>query len=397
MSDDFYERLPVRTRFADITDPAAYTSVPADWHLALTDVRHSTQAIRAGRYKEVNLIGAASIIALLNLTPETDLPFVFGGDGATFLLPSRLVPDARAVLADTCRMARDEFNLELRAALVPVKTVLDTGHDLRVARFQIDEDCHQAMFDGGGLAFAERLVKNPHTAERYTITPASGNEAADYTGLECRWQDVPSPHGETVTLLVTATTGAPATDRVVYDETLRHIETLYGDVEAHRPVSVGSLYPSFSTEKLAHEARVRTRGGWWQRQAYLWETWLRNGLLKFFVRHQIETSGGVRWDRYIEKLIATSDYRKYDDTLRMVIAGTAAQREQLAAFLEAAYGAGRLVYGLHVSDRALVTCVVFERMGRQVHFVDGADGGYALAATDLKNRLRDKGSNPPEA
>jgi len=71
----------------------------------------------------------------------------------------------------------------------------------------------------------------------------------------------------------------------------------------------------------------------------------------------------------------------------MVIAGTAAQREELTRHLEREHAAGRLAYGLHVTDRALVTCVVFEQMGRQVHFVDGADGGYAMAARDLKQRV----------
>ena len=34
-----------------------------------------------------------------------------------------------------------------------------------------------------------------------------------------------------------------------------------------------------------------------------------------------------------------------------------------------------------------VTCVVFERLGRQIHFIDGNDGGYARAARALKERL----------
>ena len=44
--------------------------------------------------------------------------------------------------------------------------------------------------------------------------------------------------------------------------------------------------------------------------------------------------------------------------------------------------------GPHVTDRALVTCVVFEPRGRQIHFIDGADGGYARAASAMKERLR---------
>jgi hypothetical protein len=36
-----------------------------------------------------------------------------------------------------------------------------------------------------------------------------------------------------------------------------------------------------------------------------------------------------------------------------------------------------------------MTCLVFERGGQQVHFVDGADGGYALAAKDMKQRMKE--------
>ncbi|PDW00438.1 hypothetical protein A9Q02_09595 [Candidatus Chloroploca asiatica] len=71
----------------------------------------------------------------------------------------------------------------------------------------------------------------------------------------------------------------------------------------------------------------------------------------------------------------------------MVIASTPAQRMQLETYLEAQYQHGDLVYGLHITDRAILTCLVFERMGRQVHLVDGAEGGYALAAQALKQRL----------
>lgn len=73
--------------------------------------------------------------------------------------------------------------------------------------------------------------------------------------------------------------------------------------------------------------------------------------------------------------------------LRMVISGTADQSRRLQRYLERQYQAGRLVYGLHIASSALMTCLVFERSGRQVHFVDGGDGGYALAALEMKQRM----------
>ena len=46
-----------------------------------------------------------------------------------------------------------------------------------------------------------------------------------------------------------------------------------------------------------------------------------------------------------------------------------------------------LFYGIQISDSALMTCMVFDRKDRHLHFVDGASGGYALAAKQMKGQL----------
>jgi hypothetical protein len=48
---------------------------------------------------------------------------------------------------------------------------------------------------------------------------------------------------------------------------------------------------------------------------------------------------------------------------------------------------GALFYGIQISDSALMTCMVFDRKDRHLHFVDGASGGYALAAKQMKSQL----------
>jgi hypothetical protein len=35
-----------------------------------------------------------------------------------------------------------------------------------------------------------------------------------------------------------------------------------------------------------------------------------------------------------------------------------------------------------------LTCIVFSYNGNHVHFVDGSDGGYAMAARGLKAQLK---------
>jgi hypothetical protein len=59
----------------------------------------------------------------------------------------------------------------------------------------------------------------------------------------------------------------------------------------------------------------------------------------------------------------------------------------LEHYLESERAAGRLAYGMHRAPAALVTCFVRSHAGNHVHFVDGANGGYALAAKQLKAQL----------
>ena len=53
--------------------------------------------------------------------------------------------------------------------------------------------------------------------------------------------------------------------------------------------------------------------------------------------------------------------------------------------LRAGAAAGLIDYGLHAQASALMTCIV-PSLARNdhIHFIDGADGGYARAAERLK-------------
>jgi hypothetical protein len=87
-------------------------------------------------------------------------------------------------------------------------------------------------------------------------------------------------------------------------------------------------------------------------------------------------------------MVENSDFRKFDGTLRMVIDGSEAQYRDLRDYLDGEHRHGRLVYGMHRSREALMTCIVFSYNGYHLHFVDGSDGGYAIAARDLKAQLK---------
>jgi len=239
---------------------------------------------------------------------------------------------------------------------------------------------------GGGLLAATHLIKsNPE----YLCEIEEGSEpVADFSGLECRWQDIPSRHGEMISLMVMATAEDPCEADKTYADVIQQLEKIYGGEHNLHPLSESTLRLSFQDQQLLYESKVfqPTLQGY-QRWLHILKLKAINFLGWFLMRFQI-TTAGFDWGTYKQLVIQATDYRKFDDVLRMVISSSPEQRSRLQAMLEQEFQKGRLVYGLHFSDRALMTCLVFERSGRQVHFIDGADGGYTLSAQKLKSRLQ---------
>jgi len=249
----------------------------------------------------------------------------------------------------------------------------------------------QAVFAGGGMAQAERLVKDPASAALYAIPADEPVTAADCGGLECRWDEIPSPHGETVALLVQATGGDDAADTITYRTAIAAIDDIYGGAGRSHPVSGMRLALGRGAKSIRGEVAVRSHGrGPWRRWLYAVNVRAQQVIGRFLMAVGWRFAG-VAWGAYKQEVIANTDRRKFDDTLRIILAGTGHERTALTAWLEERHAAGALVYGLHVAPSSLMTCLIGDRgAGDHVHFVDGSDGGYALAAVDLKQRLKQR-------
>ncbi|MEG4234705.1 DUF3095 domain-containing protein [Microcoleus sp. Pol11C3] len=385
-SENFYSQLPLLDNFIKITDLGNFFDVPDDWYIVVTDIRGSTKAIEAGKYKEVNLLGACSIVAVLNVAGQTEIPFVFGGDGATLLMGPSLLPAAKIALLATQQMAKTQFDMDLRVGAVPVQVVA-ANYPVKIAKFKVSENYSQAVFIGGGLTRATELIKDPAAGNIYSIKNNGISATADFSGLECRWQDIPSKYGEIVTLLVMVREDFSQQTHHFYRKIIKKIEYIYGKENSLNPIDRKNLKLTVNSAKLIKETLVRaSNASWLDRQLYLSKIQLETGLGSLLMNLKVKTEE-LDWGVYKDIAIAATDYRKFDDMLRMVISGNEWRRKKLTGYLERNYREGKLVYGLHVADRALMTCLVFERGGQQVHFIDGADGGYTLAAKDMKQRM----------
>lgn len=376
-SAEFWDDVPVLSRFRDLTDQSVYVPLPQDWTLGLADVVASTRAIEAGRYKSVNMAGAAVISAVSNATDRRPFPFVFGGDGASFAIGPGREEASRCALADTAALVRDEFGLELRVAQIPVAVVRDAGHDVRVARFAASPDVSYAMFSGGGLAWAETALKRGHSA----IEPGPKGARPDLTGLSCRFEATPNRRGVILSIIAKPVLAA---DDPRYRAAIENILTLVEDApERARPVPDTGAKLSWPPLGLDQEARTRKQPGASLTLERI-RLFMRTGFSHLIFRTGMKV-GGFDPKLYLREMAANSDYRKYDDGLRLTIDCSVALADEIERQLVEAERAGVLVHGSQRQDEALITCLTpaIDRHDH-IHFVDGAAGGYAAAAAKLK-------------
>jgi hypothetical protein len=371
-SDLFYGSVPIFRGFRSLMEPAHYRPLPEDWTIGAADVVQSTKAIAENRYKAVNMAGAAIIASVTNALGGREFPFVFGGDGACLAVSPRDREAACTALAATARWTSTELGLTLRVAMVPVRDVRSQGLDVRVARYAVSEHLTYAMFSGGGIAWADAAMKRGE----YAVTPAPPGTWPNLSGLSCRFREIRSARGIILSVLVLPSPDSdPAAFRKLAEEVVSLTEQ---SPDAGRPVPADG--PGISWPPPGVELEARTAKG---------DRRLRRAkvLLQTFFAFVIMRSG-VRVGRfvpatYLRQVVENSDFRKYDDGLRMVIDCTPELADAIDRRLAAA--AGTALYGLHRQKGAMMTCFTQSALRNDhVHFIDGAQGGYTAAATSLK-------------
>lgn len=381
----FFSSLPLLESFFEVTDPANFHPLPDDWYVAVTDVENSTEAVNDGHYKSVNILGVSSIIGLLNMTNKDEIPYTFSGDGCALCIPPSLLNTTRKVLGSSRQIGKAEYDLNLRAAIIPIQNIRNWGYDVKVARYKASEVYNQAIFWGGGLTCAGEILKSPEK-EQYLVKASGDAEKIDFTGLECRWQKAGQQGKKVITLLVKSNPEIDGSEKV-YKDILAKMREILGFDAKTNPIDPSRLTLSMSVKELMGEVKFRTFGrNWLQRIIYFLMLELQIILGKLFMASGYKLSA-TDWSLYKPDLALNSDHRKFDDLLRLVISGTKEQCKQLKDFLRQEFEDSRLAYGIHITDTAMITCMVFKYHRQHIHFVDGSDGGYVAAAKMLKKQL----------
>jgi len=196
------------------------------------------------------------------------------------------------------------------------------------------------MFAGGGLKWAERELKKG----RYSVEPAKISSKPDLTGLSCDWLPIPSQHGIILSLLVEP---CENTGSEIFATLARRVLAVF-DAGARQ----GHPLPEKPPRPKRQETYVDP------------ESW--------------------------SEISSNSDFKKYDDLLRLTLDCSKNQADAAGAILLDAAARGDINYGMHRQSHAVMTCLVPSGDPRaHLHFLDGRDGGYAKAA-EMLNRMRVK-------
>ena len=387
----FFAELPLLQKTGDTFDHGLYRQAPDDWLLVVTDIVDSTIAIANGKHKTVNFVAAMAIAALKNLCAPTKLPFLFGGDGSVVMVPPQFEARARLALARVRGFALREFDMQLRIGLASIQVLRQFGSDVRVGRFEPTPGNSFGVFLGGGVGMLEAAVRgraDPILTALVAIGPdVDDGQPVDLAGLSCRWNPLQSGRGKMLTLIIQGAADPGAVHA--------NVMGLAGQGQGAQPVRLDTLSTSWPPKGYLLEAQATRRGGalWLAMLRVLAETLLARVI--FLLGRPV---GGFSPDKYLGEITTNTDFCKHDDTVSFVIDCPLQAVDAIRTYLDQQMAQGVLRYGMHVSQTALMTCLVTSPTeSLHVHFVDGGDGGYTSAATTMKAQVRAAGtqtSNP---
>jgi len=377
---NLYLDIPTFDDFAKVLDGTVYHALPDDWWVGTSDIVGSTKAVEAGRFKDVNMVGASVICAVSNALGHSDYPFLFGGDGASFACPPDKIDAVRNAMATTATWAAETLDLELRVGLVQIADIRSANRDVRVARYAVSDPVSYAMFAGGGMQWAEDQMKHGQNL----IAPAPSGHRPDLTGLSCRWSPIRADGTDVILSIIVA----PCDNRARFDSTVNDLLAILDDSpRKSSPIPASGPGVAFPPPGLHLEAEAtkHNEGGYVK-------AWLKAFYIALIAVILMKTGwklGAFDPRRYRDYTGYNTDFRKFGDGLWMTVNCSKARAEEVEAHLRAAELQGDIYYGTHRQRTAIMTCIVPSiTSDAHFHFLDGGEGGYTAAATAFKAKRK---------
>ena len=333
-TQQFYSELPIYSFNASelFNNSNRFTDVPDDWYVLCTDVESSTSFYLDGRWSVVNKLAAAGIDVVLraSVNKGLEIPYVYGGDGILACFPPVILKEITYELAQLYRYGHAVCGANLRIGIVPVKDVRRAGYQLRVSRVGSTGTISHSLFDDSAFGWIDSVIKN---SSEYSLT--------------AMLHDV-------------------EISRLKYDQYIlpvwQKIEKVYEGEEylAMIILPTGDLHTRLDIYQQITE--------------YIYSCTPR-----FFDAHPIVE---------LEKDdIFTLDFFKTDGALKIIVSGRRPSLDLIIDYLVKLENDGQILFGSMTSKNSIITYVVKESADYIAGLLDLDDGGYVVAAQNMKAKM----------
>lgn len=374
----FYKNLrPFKGTLIELLgDDTYFVDVPKSWHVVVVDILNSTSAVNAGNHHQVNLTATGAIISVLNairkVKSSNEIPYFFGGDGATFIVPSSLLNKIIHVLENYRIHIKRKIELVLRVGEIPVSKLIESEVQLKIAKHRLTDKLSIPIVLGDGLKVAESIIKSSFKEEE---TTAFDETLLNLEGMECRWDQILPDQQQTKVVCLLLDASLEKDQRNVYKKVLAQMDEEFGKFENRQPIKSNNLKLDPNPTKVWEEMKIRLTSTSWM---YFFKSWLKSNFGRIYLNL---TSSGKQYLSQIEQLSHTF---MLDGMINTVFTAEQKSIDRFIAFLDEMERDKKLIYGIHVTHASVMSCYVLDRRTTHSHFVDGTEGGYTSAAKMFK-------------
>ncbi len=378
----FYSNLKPIEEFLSIYDLSFYNEVPEDWILIMTDIINSTEAIQKDQYKNVNLSTVFAIVSISNLLETLEFPFVYGGDGATILIPINYLEPAKIYLLKVKNLVKKLFNLDLRVGLISIKELKRMGYLIKVGKYKVSNCFYQALVLGDGLEFFEKEIKKGNY-----LLPEEEIDSGDIdlTGFSCRFQDVETTKDEVIALIIKI---KDENLKEIYKNILSKIYEIYGEIDNWHPAQIKNLkIISLLDPMLNLEAKVTLLKVPYfiRRILLLLQLLMQKLIIKLPFKLGIQLNYQDATDLLIMEYVS-ADFKKIENSIKIVLSTTLEEKQKLFQYLDTLESKNQIVYGYFSEKKVHFICAVYINRKQDVHFIDVVRGGFTNAASMIKQK-----------
>lgn len=374
----FYKNLrPFKGTLIELLgDDTYFVDVPKSWHVVVVDILNSTSAVNAGNHHQVNLTATGAIISVLNairkVKRSNEIPYFFGGDGATFIVPSSLLNKIIHVLENYRIHIKRKIDLVLRVGEIPVSKLIESEVQLKIAKHRLTDKLSIPIVLGDGLKVAESMIKSSFKEEK---TTAFDETLLNLEGMECRWDQILPDQQQTKVVCLLLDASLEKDQRNVYKKVLAQMDEEFGKFENRQPIKSNNLKLDPNPTKVWEEMKIRLTSTSWM---YFFKSWLKTNFGRIYLNL---TSSGKQYLSQIEQLSHTF---MLDGMINTVFTAEQKSIDRFIAYLDEMERDKKLIYGIHVTHASVMSCYVLDRRTTHSHFVDGTEGGYTSAAKMFK-------------